>query len=591
MFFELVQFLENNPSWKAFYSNEKYSKLRKWINDSIPILNNKQYTFQTKIYWILNNYTDFPKCKQCGKIFNYNNVISISKGYIKFCSYHCAVNSSKTKEKTKQTCLKKYGTISPGQNEEIKQKSKQTCLKKYGTEYSFQSSVVREKTKNTCLKKYGVDSASKSSIIQDKIQATKTTRYGDNQPWHSQQAYTMRKSNWFEKYGVDHPMKNEEIKKKWKTTNKERYGANSIFELSNWQYDLKHKIFNRIFLDNIFDVPLFTFDEFFNRVDTNVELYFKCKKCGNVFKSKHTNGQHKHCEKCFPKLPKTKSDQELEVVDFLKSLNLNIVQADRNILKPLELDVYIPEKNFAIEYDGLYWHNDNYKPKNYHLNKTIACEENKIKLVHIFENEWILKKDIVCDRLKNILGIYDKVIFARKCIIKEVSSNESREFQETNHLQGAVNSKISLGLYFENQLVSLMTFSKCRFDKKHEWEMLRFCSKLGYHIPGAAGKLLKYFERNYKPKSLVTYADRRWSQGKLYNTLGFNLLHKSPPNYFYFSTKQNKYQLYSRVKFQKHKLKNILLNFDSSKSEVQNMKDNGYLRIFDCGNLVFEKTY
>lgn len=86
-----------------------------------------------------------------------------------------------------------------------------------------------------------------------------------------------------------------------------------------------------------------------------------------------------------------------------------------------------------------------------------------------------------------------------------------------------------------------MTFSKCRFDKKHEWEMLRFCSKLGYHIPGAAGKLLKYFERNYKPKSLVTYADRRWSQGKLYNTLGFNLLHKSPPNYFYFSTKQNKY--------------------------------------------------
>ena len=134
-----------------------------------------------------------------------------------------------------------------------------------------------------------------------------------------------------------------------------------------------------------------------------------------------------------------------------------------------------------------------------------------------------------------------------------------------------------------------MTFGKCRFDKKHEWEMLRFCCKLGYHVPGAAGKLLKHFERTYRPKSLVSYADRRWSQGGLYKALGFRCAGKSAPNYWYFKTRTN--ALLSRLNFQKHKLKGILENFDPAKSEAENMKANGYYRIYDCGNMVFEKTY
>ena len=131
-----------------------------------------------------------------------------------------------------------------------------------------------------------------------------------------------------------------------------------------------------------------------------------------------------------------------------------------------------------------------------------------------------------------------------------------------------------------------MTFGKCRFDKKHEWELLRFCNKLGYCVPGAASKLLYYFEDKYSPKNLISYADRRWSQGKLYNALGFKLSHISPPNYWYIINGK----LESRIKYQKHKLSNILESFDESKSEVQNMKDNKFYRIFDCGNLVFEKN-
>ena len=166
-------------------------------------------------------------------------------------------------------------------------------------------------------------------------------------------------------------------------------------------------------------------------------------------------------------------------------------------------------------------------------------------------------------------------------------SKDSFEFQNMNHIQGSVKSKVNVGLYDGEELVSLMTFSHSRFNKNVEWELVRFCNKLGCHIPGSAGKMLKWFERNYHPKSIVSYADRRWSRGNLYEKLGFALDGISPPNYWYIVDGE----LESRVKYQKHKLKSLLENYDESKSEVQNMKDNGYNRIFDCGNLVYVKRY
>lgn len=123
------------------------------------------------------------------------------------------------------------------------------------------------------------------------------------------------------------------------------------------------------------------------------------------------------------------------------------------------------------------------------------CEARGIQLIHIFENEWEFKREIVESRIKNLLGIYDNTVFARKCEIKEIDSKTSKEFQEINHIQGSVNSSVNVGLYHGNELVSLMTFGKCRFDRKHEWEMLRFCNRLGHHVIGGAGKLLKYFEK------------------------------------------------------------------------------------------------
>jgi hypothetical protein len=189
--------------------------------------------------------------------------------------------------------------------------------------------------------------------------------------------------------------------------------------------------------------------------------------------------------------------------------------------------------------------------------------------------------------LLNSLG-KSKPVYARKCIIKELDSKTSNEFIEANHIQGIRNAKVKLGLYYDNELISVMTFGKpLDTNSIYEYELIRFCNKKYINVIGGASKLLKYFERNYKPKSLISYANRRWSKGDLYHKLGFTLSNISNPNKFII--KGNK--LYNRLGFQKHKLENILESFDSSLSADENIVNNNYGLIWDCGNYVFIKDY
>lgn len=256
--------------------------------------------------------------------------------------------------------------------------------------------------------------------------------------------------------------------------------------------------------------------EYPNRLSDGLKI--RCKKCGEETVVRMTCGRlntlnHnsllcRHCEN-FNGISKSEKD----IVEFIKTIasTENIVENDRSVLNPKELDIYIPERKLAIEYDGLYWHCDKDGDVKKHLRKTLDCEAKGIHLVHIFENEWLDKQNIVKSRIRNLFGSYDKIIYARTCNIKEVPSDDSLEFQWQNHIQGGVNSKVNLGLYHAGELISLMTFSKPRFNKKYEWELVRFCNKCGYHVPGGASKLLKHFERTYHPRSIVSYADRRWS--------------------------------------------------------------------------------
>lgn len=353
----------------------------------------------------------------------------------------------------------------------------------------------------------------------------------------------------------------------------------------------KRKILNKKKIDALIDTSKYEIIEY-PKIVTEEPIKIRCKKCRKISETWIDNGRLsslnkvylcKHCEQ--------NHSEENSVYDFVSSIYLKqIIHQDkgRTIIPPYELDIYVPEKKLGIEFDGLYWHAEE-RGKNslYHLRKTDLCEKKGIQLIHIFEDEWFYKQDIVKSRLKNLLGIYDNKCFARQCIVKEISSKEAFAFQEANHIQGAVNSKVNLGLYFNNELISLMTFSKPRFDKKHEWELVRFCNKLGWHIPGAASKLLSYFEKKFRPKNIVSYADRRWSKGNLYKQTGFELDHISSPDYWYIRDGIR----YSRIRFQKHKLSKMFVDFDPKLSEKENVLSHGYSRIWDCGNLVFVKHY
>ena len=323
-----------------------------------------------------------------------------------------------------------------------------------------------------------------------------------------------------------------------------------------------------------------------------------CNKCGENFKAYldqnliTRENLPARCLKCHP-INSGTSKYEHEIEEFLvDACHMDVKMHDRSILDPLEIDCVVPSKKIGIEFDGLFFHSEisGKKDKNYHVFKTDEAKRRaNYRLIHIFEDEWVNKQDIVKSRLKDIFGIYSRRIFARKCAVKKVDRATSKSFIDANHIQGWCNSKVAYGLYFNDELVSIMTFGKPRYSKKHDWELLRFCSALGSHVVGAAGKLLAAFEREFYPKSLLSYADRRWSAGNLYQALGFKLDHVAEPNYWYL--KSGICRRFPRVDFQKHKLKHILETFDPSSSEVENMHQNGYDRIFDCGNFVYVKQY
>jgi len=342
-----------------------------------------------------------------------------------------------------------------------------------------------------------------------------------------------------------------------------------------------------------------TIDEFINdankihdnKYDYSFVDYKNCKEHVKINCTKHgifkqTPDSHLQgigCPKCGLKFDKA----ENEIRNFLATLNIDFIEKDKEIIKPLELDILIPLHNIAIEFNGLYWHSDKFKPSNYHLNKTELCEKKNIKLIHIFEDEWLFKKDIVLSRLKNILKLTENKIYARKCETKLVDTKIAKDFLNKNHIQGEVNSSIKIGLYYNDTLVSLMTFGKGRIalgGSSNQYELLRFCNVLNTNVVGGADKLLQYFIKTYKPNEIISYADRRWSQGNLYEKLGFIQTHTSKPNYWYIINNNRKHRFGFR--------KSILIKngYDKNKTEREIMIERKIYRIYDCGTIVYKKN-
>ena len=236
----------------------------------------------------------------------------------------------------------------------------------------------------------------------------------------------------------------------------------------------------------------------------------------------------------------------------------------------------------------MYWHSNKYKEKNYHLDKTNYFKEKGIRIIHIWEDDWNLKKDIIKSQIINLIGLSSK-IWARKCKIKEITDIKLvKDFLNNNHIQGYTKSSLKIGLYYEEELVSMMIFDNIEGRYKMEeggWNLSRFCSKKNTSIIGGASKILKYFTNEYSPKRIISYADMDWSNGELYHILKFKLINTLKPDYKYIVDGKR----LNKQSFTKSKLKKI--GFDASLTESDITKNMGIEKVYNVGQLKFELNF
>lgn len=279
------------------------------------------------------------------------------------------------------------------------------------------------------------------------------------------------------------------------------------------------------------------------------------------------------------------SKKEIEIYEYLSSNDSygEWESCNRSLISPFELDIISHKRKIAIEYCGLYWHSEynGNKNKNYHINKLKMCEEKGYRLITIFESD---DEDKVYSYLNHIIG-KNSAIYARNTEFREVNTQESRTFNDLHHMHGDHSGKIKVGLFYENELVLNASFSKSRYDKSYDLECIRMTSHKDFRIIGGVSKIFKNILNEYDKKSIITYVDLRYGNGNSYEKSNLIFSHRTPPNYWYFIPSQG--VLHSRIQFQKHKLKDKLCFFDKNLTEWENMKNNGWDRIWDCGNATY----
>ena len=278
------------------------------------------------------------------------------------------------------------------------------------------------------------------------------------------------------------------------------------------------------------------------------------------------------------------SKAEQEIKSFLTSLGLS-ARKDRKLLHGTELDMLVKSHKIAIEYDGLYWHQESKgKDRNYHLSKTEECNKNGVSLIHIFEDEYVLHKDIVLSKLKHIFKKDMDLprIMARKCVIREILKNDAFDFLDKYHIQGHSSSTIYIGAYYKDLLIAVMTFIK---EKEGYWNLNRFASDYHYRMQGIGGKIFSYFVNKYSPLEIKSFADRRWTlnaTGNLYTNLGFDLIDVLKPEYRYYNSKVDRFTRFHKFSFRKERL-HKLYNLPLTMTENEMTKSLGYDKIWDCG--------
>jgi len=416
---------------------------------------------------------------------------------------------------------------------------------KIGNKYACSNLCGSEKAKETNLEKYGVINALQLKEVQYKQKKTNLERYGVEFLQQSEKIKEKSRKKIIEKYGVSHISMVEELRKKNTFISKD--------------------------------------EDYIKYVSDNRSLLF-CQSCNNTYSIKNDNYYHRKnqglstCTLCNP-IGNLSSLKERQLKDYIKSIYDGCII--ENYRDSFEIDIFIPDLKIGFEFNGLFWHSEEHKDKNYHLEKTTFFEKKGIRIIHIWEDDWIHKSDLLKSQIKNWLGITERKIYARKCQVKEINKKISTHFLKKNHIQGSDKSILRIGLYYGDELVSIMTFDHFEGRKKMEnggWNLSRFCNISGSCVVGGASKLFTFFIEKYYPSRVISYADKTWSQGNLYHKLNFYKVSESSPDYKYIVNGIRRH----KSGYRKGILKTNL-------SEGMEMKKRNVPKIWDCGKIKFEK--
>lgn len=474
----------------------------------------------------------YYECECCGKIKNKRIYRYKDNDFIcRECKY-------------KKTSDEKYGGANPGML-----KAKKTMLERYGTtstaqfiDYSKIDYNKRcEKSKQTFIERYSVDNPAKSEEVKNKIKSTN-----------------------IKKYGVSVAAKNESVKQKQRETIKERYGNDLPGPKASHLKFLKLR--ERQLTES--DITWIDYEQFRGKYDDGPIYYkFKCNKCNNEFEDDFHSG-FPICRKCNPTL-NGKSKTEIELQDYVKSIYSGVILCnDRTLLNGKELDIYLPEINVAIEYNGTYWHgyrNDvecslsDFK-KNIEF-KRIACQERGVRLLTIDECDYLDRPDVFKKFIKDTICPRTRV-YARQCDFKEITAKEAKDFLMQYHVNGYRAGYYNCGLYYNDELVCVAVFGK---HKKYENECMRLCYKTGYSIVGGWEKIQKHFGKQF-----LHYVNLKYFPGENKTGCGYRFFLKG--------------QLFSRLQLQKSKLIKMFDDYDDNVSDFVNCLNHNGIAIFDCGN-------
>lgn len=590
--------LERALSGQIIQFHRTYTKLydqiveiTSWLPTSTPPLE--------RAYCVVNSLTSIQQCRFCSNSVKW---APTKKKYTNTCGDpKCRAKSTSEallqrqrspeqqqiiSDKARATIVAKYGTYE-AYIESITAAKDSTMVERYGVKHTGSSLELRNKMIATTRATYGVDNVLMLDNIRDQIKQTNVDKYGNQ--WHQQSdiGTAVRINTMQEKHGVDYPLQSPTIRSSGVKTLVDKYGTSNLSHINQskriattrLRYGADNYKQSHISHDSLrlLDDREWLIDQHHVQQKTLVtiaqQLFVDPKTVGARLQ------QHQVEVKRFGS-----STGERQLVDWLRSMGIVVDVRVRTLISPYELDVVIPSHNLAIEYCGLYWHSDIHPRINstYHAHKVDMCTQRGYQLLTMFEDEWIDRQPIVKAKIMSLLGIASQHrVHARKCTVRPISTADARTFYDATHIQGYGRGSIRYGLYHQDQLVAAMSFIN---ERNGVFQLNRFSTK--QQIVGGFSKLLSHFKRTNAWSVILSYADRRWSTGRVYQTCGFDRVSVSKPSYWYLS--KDKRARIHRSHFRHAKLSTVLAVYDPTLSEFDNCDINGVLRVWDCGLIRYE---